>query len=250
MSQLRLTDALQKLYLERNSDNISRCLNHEDFQSFQTRYQLKVPPENFVHAFTHTSFNHEYGLPHQELLEFLGDSVLQLILTEELFKLFPLESEGKLSKLRSSIVNEASLSKLARELKLGELILVGKGEFKKNLVEQNPVLADTFEALLGIVYRSQGLKFTSELFLGWLKTYLPTALNLNLLEDFDAKSKLQERSLAKFKKLPKYVSADASYGKFRVELWIDDKLLAEGEFLSKKTGEKELAQSVLKQGLI
>lgn len=250
MSQLRLHEAIQKLYLERTPENILGCLINEDFQRFQEAHDLKMPQKELVHAFTHTSFTHEYGLPHQEILEFLGDSVLQLILTEELFKLFSDESEGKLSKLRSSIVNEGSLSKIARGLKLGELILVGKGEFKKNLPEQNPVLADTFEALLAQIYRFHGLKFTSTLFLKWLNAYLPDAFNFDSLEDSDPKSKLQEKSLAKFKKLPKYVSTEAGLGNFKVELWVDEKLLAEGEFSSKKNGEKELAQTVIKQGLI
>lgn len=250
MSQLRLHEAIQKLYLDRTPENILGCVNNKDFQSFQESHGLKIPLNELVHAFTHTSFTHEYGLPHQEILEFLGDSVLQLILTEELFKLFSNETEGRLSKLRSSIVNETSLSRIAQGLKLGDMILVGKGEFKKNLPEQNAVLADTFEALLAQIYRFHGLKFTSTLFLKWLEAYLPDALNFASLEDSDPKSKLQEKSLAKFKKLPRYVSTEASVGAFKVELWVDEKLLAQGEFPSKKNGERELALSVIKQGLI
>lgn len=199
--------------------------------------------------FTHTSFSHEYRARHQEQLEFLGDSVLQLILTEELYRRYPQEKEGKLSKLRSSLVNEMVLSKIAGYLKLNELILVGKGEFKKALHEQDMVLADTFEALLGQVYQHQGFEFTKNLTLGWINTVIPRAFDFEGLSDFDAKSKLQERSLAKFKKLPRYQSTPKGE-KFEVELWINEELLARGVFSSKKIGEKELASDVLKKGLI
>jgi ribonuclease-3 len=201
--------------------------------------------EDLVKAFTHTSFSHEYQVPHQELLEFLGDSVLQLIVTDQICAQYPKEKEGKLSKLRSSVVNEKTLATLALELKLNELLLVGKGEFKKELYLQEAVLGDTMEALICQIYRHQGYEATRKKFLGWLQSYLPEALNLSVLDDFDAKSKLQEATLAKYKVLPRYSAEEAKEG-FRVMLWLQEKLLAEGIFSSKKIGERELAQQVLK----
>jgi ribonuclease-3 len=175
--------------------------------------------------------------------------VLQLIVTEELYKRYPQENEGKLSKLRSSIVNEKTLSLIAHGLNLGGLIIVGKGEFKKNLVLGDSVLADTLEALLGQVYRQQGFDFTKKLCLEWLEKFAPGALEKDFLAEFDSKSKLQELSLSLYKKLPKYVS-EAHGDQFEVKLLINDELLATGLFPSKKNGEKELAQNVLKKGLI
>ncbi len=131
---------------------------------------------------------------------------------------------------------------------MNELILVGKGEFKKKLFDQDTVLADTFEALLAVLYRNEGLEFTRKLFLEWVNEHLPGVFE-NDLSDFDWKSKLQEATLAKFKTLPKYTSSEQG-NEFLIELWIEGKKLAQGIFPSKKSGEKELAESVLKKGLI
>jgi ribonuclease-3 len=249
MSQPRLHQLLLELFENKDPLILQECLTHSDFIQFMKKYGIELPPQELAQAFTHTSFSHEFMTPHQEQLEFLGDSVLQLILTEELYRLYPQEKEGKLSKLRSAIVNEKTLALLAAHLKLNELILVGRGEFKKNLFEQDVVLADTFEALLGQIYRFQGLNFTRDLLLNWLRTAAPGALDWSFLQDFDAKSKLQERSLAKYKKLPLYTSENLGE-KFVIKLWINDQLQASGTFTSKKAGEKALAQEVLKKEII
>ena len=208
---------------------------------------MQVPVADLVLAFTHKSFSHEFSVAHQEQLEFLGDAVLQLILTDELYAKYPDEKEGHLSKLRSAIVNEKSLSSIAKGLALDELIIVGKGEYKKRLFEQDPVLADTFEALLAQIYRFQGIEFTKALFLSWLKVFIPGAFEANFLADFDSKSQLQERVLAKYKKLPRYTSENVG-DEFEIGLWINDELSAKGVFSSKRQGEKTLAKQVLKKG--
>lgn len=247
MSRLRLHQFLEGVF--ESKDSLTALLDHEDFQSFGHTHSLKIPNQELSHAFTHKSFSHEFGVVHQEQLEFLGDAVLQLILTDELYRRFPDYKEGQLSKLRSAIVNEKSLSTIARGLNLGELLIVGKGEFKKKLFEQDAVLADTFEALLAQIYRHHGLEFTRGLFLVWLSKFIPTAFDENFLEHFDAKSKLQEKVLAKYKKLPKYTSAEKGE-EFEITLWINDEEMAKGTYPSKKLGEKDLAQQVLQKGLI
>jgi ribonuclease-3 len=249
MSQPRLHQKLFELFENKESILLKECLTHPDYQAFMKQFGIDVPLEELAQAFTHTSFSHEFEVPHQEQLEFLGDSVLQLILTEELYRLYPQEKEGRLSKLRSAIVNEKSLATLSSTLKLSELILVGKGEFTKGLYQQEMVQADTFEALLGQIYRHHGLDFTKKVFLNWLSAALPGALSWDFLQDFDAKSTLQERSLAKFKKLPHY-TAEPEGEKFLVKLWINEEMMASGVFSSKKSGEKELAQEVLKKKII
>ncbi len=249
MSRPRLHDALALLYESKNESTLQECLMHSQYLSFMNLHGFQIPLKEFVPAFTHTSFSHEYPTPHQELLEFLGDSVLQLIMTDELFRLFPQEKEGRLSKLRSAIVNEKSLARLGLALKINELILVGKGEFKKTLFLQEAVLADTLEALLGQVYRHQGFEFTQKLFLNWLKAFTPEVLSMDYLDDFDAKSKIQEWALARYKKLPRYTSEPVGEG-FEIKLWINDEMLAQGMFTSRKNGEKELARDVFKKGLI
>jgi ribonuclease III len=249
MSQLRLHELLNHLFESRDIALIAHLFNHEDFANFSKKHSLNIPSKDLAQAFTHTSFSHEFQVPHQEQLEFLGDSVLQLILTDELYKRYPEAKEGHLSKLRSAIVNEKSLSAIGTGLGLGNLIIVGKGEFKKKLFEQAPVLADTFEALLAQVYRHHGLEFTRALFLSWLNEFIPAAFNENFLDTFDAKSKLQEKVLARYKKLPRYTSESLG-DEFEVTLWINDIAEAKGVFTSKKNGEKELASDVLKKGII
>jgi ribonuclease-3 len=247
MSRPRLHSILELVF--DNKELVSSVLNHEDFVQFNNKYSLKLSSTELSLAFTHKSFSHEFNVPHQEQLEFLGDAVLQLILTDELFRRFPEYKEGQLSKLRSALVNEKSLSTLARGLDIGSLLVVGKGEFKKKLFEQDVVLADTFEALLAQIYRIHGLKFTSDLFLSWLSDFIPEAFADHFLEQFDAKSKLQEKVLAKYKQLPRYTSSPVG-DEFEITVWINDVASAKGVFSSKKAGEKELAQDVLKKGII
>lgn len=247
MSRPRLHQFLEEVF--ESKDSLNKLFQHPDFKLFADVYSLKIPAENLAQAFTHKSFSHEFNVLHQEQLEFLGDAVLQLILTDELFARFPEYKEGQLSKLRSAIVNEKSLSTIARGLMLNELLIVGKGEFRKKLFDQDAVLADTFEALLAQIYRFHGLEFTKALFLNWLQKFIPTAFDENFLDHFDAKSKLQEKVLAKYKKLPKYTSENIG-DEFQITLWINDEEMAKGVFPSKKLGEKELAQDVLKKGII
>lgn len=249
MSRPRLHQLLAQAFETKEAQLVSNLFQHEDFDQFMKRYSLVIPKPELAQAFTHTSFSHEFNYPHQEQLEFLGDSVLSLILTEELFKRFPQEKEGHLSKLRSALVNEKSLALMANALELSDLIIVGKGEFIKKLYLEDTVLADTFEALLAQIYRHHGFEFTRELFLSWLNEYIPEAFNQNFLDQFDAKSKLQEKVLAKYKKLPRYTSADKG-DQFEITLWINDVAQMSGVFPSKKSGEKALAQEVLKKGLI
>lgn len=249
MSGPRLHDSLLILFEKKDDAHLESCLRHEVFTGFMQKHGIDIPVQEVSQAFTHTSFSHEFEVPHQELLEFLGDAVLQLILTGELFLRMGKEKEGALSKLRSTIVNETSLAELARFLGLPELILVGKGEYKKNLFEQDTVLADTMEALLGVIYKHRGFEFTKELTLKWFESCFPDLWKMKSLESFDPKSALQEKSLAKFKKLPVY-SAEPVGERFLISVLVNGEELAQGEYLSKKAGEKELAAKILKENLI
>lgn len=240
---------LAQLFERRNPELLKATLEHQDYINFLALHGLKkLQPAPLVVAFTHTSFSHEYEVRHQELAEFLGDSVLQLIVTEELFKRYPEEEEGKLSKLRSSIVNGKSLAKLARGLNLEKLILVGKGEYKKELHMQESTLADTTEALICQIYRFEGYDTSRSLVLKWIEQYAPDFFELGNLDGFDSKSKLQEATLAKFKTLPKYTSEDRPGG-FLVNLWVNERIIAHGVYPSKKTGERDLASKALKENL-
>lgn len=249
MSQKRLHEQLIQLFAERSSHDLLACLEHQDFSAFLEKHSLSVPHYDIALVFTHSSFAHEYEVAHQELSEFFGDAVVQLIVTAELMRIYPTEKEGRLSKLRSSIVNETTLAKVAKKLRLQDLILVGKGEYKKELHLQDTVLSDTLEAIMAKVFKHMGLDAASKIFLGWLLQAVPEAFNIENLESFDAKSKLQEATLAKYKTLPRY-SADTLTEGFLVKVWVNEEVVAEGIFSSKKIGERELARKVLDNKVI
>ena len=120
-------------------------------------------------ALTHRSFSYEAGgIPTNERLEFLGDSVLGLVVTDELYKKFPDLDESRLSPLRSGVVNMRALAQIARDLKLGEYLRIGKGEEATNGRDKNSILADSLEALVGAIYLEHGYIRSSEVILSGL----------------------------------------------------------------------------------
>ena len=118
---------------------------------------IQMDPQLYRLALTHRSFAYENGgLPHNERLEFLGDSVLGVVVTEFLYRSYPDLPEGRLAKLRAAVVNAHSLADVARSLDLGSQILLGKGELSTGGHDKSSILADTLEALLGAVLISAG----------------------------------------------------------------------------------------------
>ena len=142
-------------------------------------------------AFTHRSFANEAGgLPTNERLEFLGDSVLGLVITEELYKRYPDLDESRLSPLRSGIVNTRALADLARSLSLGECLRIGKGEEATGGRDKNSILADSLEALVGALYLDSGFDIARGVVLRWFEGAITTASQLGV--GLDGKTALQE----------------------------------------------------------
>jgi ribonuclease-3 len=142
-------------------------------------------------AFTHRSFAYEAGLlATNERLEFLGDSVLGLVVTEELFKKYPDLDESRLSPLRSGIVNMRALADIARSLSLGKYIRLGKGEEVTNGRDKNSLLADAFEALIGAIYMTSGFESTAQCLRRLIAPTLDNAMALGA--GLDGKTALQE----------------------------------------------------------
>lgn len=118
---------------------------------------IDLDPQLFQLAMTHRSYAYEHGgLPHNERLEFLGDAVLGVVVTEHLYRAYPDLPEGRLAKLRAAVVNAHSLADVARELGLGFHILLGRGEQATGGADKSSILADSFEAFLGSVLISAG----------------------------------------------------------------------------------------------
>jgi ribonuclease-3 len=142
-------------------------------------------------ALTHRSFSYEAGgIPTNERLEFLGDSVLGLVVTDELYKRFSDLDESRLSPLRSGVVNMRALAQIARDLKLGEYLRIGKGEEATNGRDKNSILADSLEALVGAIYLQYDYKKTAEIVLKWIQPALNSVSTLG--PALDGKTALQE----------------------------------------------------------
>ncbi|MCO4793512.1 MAG: ribonuclease III [Bacteriovoracaceae bacterium] len=210
-----------------------------------------------MEALTHTSFVHEFkslNLKSNEKLEFLGDAILGLIVSHYLMDEFPDLKEGELSKFRSSLVNGQSFAELASFLGLGNCLLMGKGECKNQGHEKKALLADGFEALLGAIYREGGFDAAQDAFFSLLQSWKnengESFIKLEKLSEFDAKSRLQEMTMALFKELPEYVSTQLEDQTFQVELKVLGKSLATLKDTSKKKAQRQLAQKAISENLI
>lgn len=160
-------------------------------------------PELCKEAFTHKSFAAEHDLKYDnQRLELLGDAVVQIILTEELFKRYPTLQEGALTKIRSALVNQDSLARFARDLGLGESLRLGRGEKEMNGNDRASTLCDLFEALTGAIYLDQGLEKARGFFLNILNRLVPEPAAV--LSDLNPKGSLQEFTQHLGKGVPQY----------------------------------------------
>lgn len=206
-----------------------------------------------IQALTHTSFTHESVgklSASNERLEFLGDSIINLIITTHLYNSYPDFSEGELSKLRGALVNEKIFSELAQLLNLSENLFLGRGEWKQKGNKRESLLADTFEALLGAIFLDSGVDEVQNSFLLIIELYKmkyqKDFFSALAMADFDSKTQLQELCMSLYQEHPKYISKDLPNG-FSVSIWLKDKCLIEKEGTSKKKLEKELAKIVLNE---
>lgn len=181
----------------------------DTLQALQTAFHYEFKQVKLlIQAITHTSHVNEHGGEHNERLEFLGDAVLELVVSHELFQRFPGAQEGHLTKMRSSLVSEAALSNIARKIGLGQYFLLGRGEENQGGRDKNSMLSDCMEAILGAIYLDGGLGsvFTCVNFLyqdNWPlppKTFRPR----------DSKSRLQELTQRLWQTRPTYTLLDSS----------------------------------------
>jgi len=204
-------------------------------------------PEFLFQALRHASYVNELGDPamkDNELLEFLGDAVLDLAIGHLLMELFPDAQEGQLSKYRSMVVDESGLCQVALGLGLGEYILLGKGEEQSGGREKSSILANTVEALFGAIYLDGGFDKTAAVVRRFFFPLIEKVGSGEKVSDF--KSLLQEFTQQKYKTLPKYhlieESGPAHEKTFRVGLTLHEKVLAEGRGKSKKEAEQNAAR--------
>ncbi|MEJ0014521.1 MAG: ribonuclease III [Actinomycetota bacterium] len=154
-------------------------------------------------ALTHRSFAYESGgIATNERIEFLGDSVLGLIITEELYAKFPELDESRLSPLRSGIVNTKALATIARQLHLGSHLRIGKGEESTGGRDKNSILADSLEALVGAIYLEHGITIATNKVLEWFGPLIESANAQGA--GIDAKTALQELAASRGLSAPEY----------------------------------------------
>jgi ribonuclease-3 len=202
-------------------------------------------------ALTHASFaNENADVEDNEKLEFLGDSVLNFLVTEKLFAAFPLEGEGTLSKARSQLVSEEHFAALARRVGLGSALLLSPGEERSGGRERDARLADAFEAVFAALLLDGGIE-AARAATGRLFDADVAALDLGELYLRDPKTALQERAQAEGKSLPVYLLVEESGPphdrRFAYEVSYGEGISARGEGNSKKDAQRAAADALLKR---
>jgi ribonuclease III len=205
-----------------------------------------LPDDLLSLALTHRSYAYEHGgLPTNERLEFLGDAVLGLTVTDELFHRHPERSEGDLAKLRSSVVNTQALAEVARGLTddgLGAYLLLGRGEINTGGADKSSILADGMESLLGAVYLHHGIEVARQVILRLFGSLLDTAPTLGA--GLDWKTSLQELTAARGLGAPSYLvtSTGPDHDKvFSAVVVVTDTEYGSGVGRSKKEAEQQAA---------
>lgn len=202
-----------------------------------------------LQSLTHSSYAHDNNLDYNyERLEFLGDAVVELIITEYLVKQYPAFQEGDLSILRAYIVNASTLFDISSKIDLSSNILLGKSEFNGLNNIKKAIVADIFEAVMAAVYLDGGYEKAKAIVIDLLKEFIIEAVKHNSFRD--AKTLLQQICQRDYGTLPEYVliaSSGPEHNKtFHVSVDVCGRIKAEGSGKSKKEAEKEAASAALR----
>jgi ribonuclease-3 len=224
-----------------------------DLQILQNQLGFSFNDSNLLQqAFIHSSYVNEHpdsAIADNERLEFLGDAVLNIVVTEEIYNRFEDFSEGKLTEIRSILNREETLSQMADNLNLGEYLQMSKGEKASGGNCKKSNLANTFEALIGAIYLDQGMDYARSFILNSLETHLIAIDNGDYATNY--KGLLQEYTQAYYKKLPTYHTVNSEgpdhQKTFTVEVSLEDKTLARGYGKSKRLAEMSAAEKAYKK---
>jgi ribonuclease-3 len=222
-----------------------------DFGIFETNNNLSFKDKGLLkQAFTHRSYiNENIGAgSHNERLEFLGDAVLELVTTEELFARYPEKPEGDLTAIRAAVVNTVSISAAATELGMNEYLLLSKGEAKDKGKARDYILANTFESVIGAIYLDAGYDAARTFIKNALFGKIETIVKKKLWRD--AKSLIQEKAQEIVGVTPRYEVLEETgpdHDKnFTIGVFFTDELIAKGVGKSKQEGEQAAAQEALR----
>jgi len=221
------------------------------FSELEEKFNIKFKDKSLlVQAFVHRSYlneNPKFGIFHNERLEFLGDAILEKIITEYLYINYPNKPEGELTSWRAALVNAKILSEKASELGLNDFLLLSQGELKENGKARQYILANTFEAFMGALYLDQGINSCKD----FIITYLTKELGKIIAEGLykDSKSRFQEEAQERVSVTPSYNVLE-EFGpdhekKFVIGAYLGHDLIAKGEGLSKQEAEEDAAKNAL-----
>ncbi|MEI8174917.1 MAG: ribonuclease III [bacterium] len=222
------------------------------FSNFEKKTKIIFKNKNLLEqAFIHRSYineNPSTKLSHNERLEFLGDAVLELVVTDFLYKKYPSYTEGELTALRSALVNAVIISEVASDLGMNDYLLLSKGEAKDNGKARSYILANTYEAYIGALYLDQGIEMVDKFV---HKTILPKTEEIVSKKLWrDAKSLVQEKAQEFVNVTPAYKvlheSGPDHDRNFTVGIFFGPDLIAEGKGQSKQKAEQKAAESALK----
>ncbi len=225
--------------LNKNLDLLMNTIGYK----FKNIYLLKE-------AITHSSYANEHSylkINDNEKLEFLGDSVMDLITTEYITELYDFFREGELSKIKSQIISEAVFSTISEDINLGDYLLLSNGEIVSGGKKKKSILGDAFEALIGAIFKDSNYETARKVALRFLKDKIE---HLNEIEGvLDYKTELQEYVQSKYKIIPEYVLIETTgpdHSKtFKVSCVVNGKVMGYGTAKSKKKAEKIAAQHAL-----
>ncbi len=213
------------------------------------RIGIELPETLLKQSLTHRSFAYENSLEEtNERLEFLGDSVLGIVITEELYQKYPQAAEGELAKLRAAIVNARALADVARDIGLGEFLMLGKGEEITGGRDKSSILADSLEAVLGAIYLSHGLDKTAKVILKLFSSIIENSVDLGAALDW--KTSLSEVMFSKKLGSADYLIFEAGPDhdkQFTAKVIVNGQEFGTGTGKSKKTAEQNAAKEAFEK---
>ena len=223
-----------------------------NFSKFEEKIDVNFKDKNLLRqAFTHRSYlneNPSLALEQNERLEFLGDAVLELAITEYLYKEYPKKTEGEMTALRAALVNSVTLSEAASELNIGDFLLLSKGEAKSLGKARQYILANAFEALIGAIYLNGGYEETFDFLEKNLFGKIEEVIEKKLW--IDAKSLFQEKAQELESVTPAYkvlAESGPDHEKvFTMGVFLGDELITDGYGASKQEAEQDAARKALK----
>lgn len=228
-------------------------MKEKDFAKFEEKIGIKFGDQDILQqAFTHRSFlneNRNLKAGHNERLEFLGDAVLELVVTHFLYDTYPDKNEGDLTSIRSALVNAQTCATVAQDLEVNDFLLLSRGETKDVGRARQYILANALEAIIGAIYIDQGYEAAKDFIIKYITPMTPQIVKEGLW--IDAKSKFQEQAqdivgITPSYKTLKEIGPDHDK-KFTVGVYLGDILVAEGSGESKQDAEQSAAHNALKE---